>query len=262
MIEKIRVSLYGFKKYSNLLRELVIRDIKVRYRRSFLGILWTVLNPLLMMVVITFIFSYMFRYEIPNYPVYFLTGNIIFQFFNEATTQAQHSIIGNSALIKKVYIPKYLFPLSRILSSVVNLGFSFIAMIIVMIITDAPFYPTILLVLMPLFYFLMFVTGFGLILSAISVYFRDLIHVYSVITLAWMYFTPIFYPMNALPDLVKKVMNFNPLWHYVNYFRQLILDGIFPDLRLNAICFLTGFVFLILGLVVFYKKQDNFILYI
>ena len=262
MIEKMRVSLYGFKKYNNLLRELVIRDIKVRYRKSFLGILWTVLNPLLMMTVITLVFSYMFRYDIHNYPVYFLTGNIVFQFFNEATTQAQSSIIGNSALIKKVYIPKYLFPLSRVMSSLVNFGFSLIAMLIVMYATKAQFHITLLLIAMPLFYLFMFVTGLGLVLSSISVYFRDLLHVYGVITMAWMYFTPIFYPMNALPDVVKKVMNFNPLWHYINYFRQLILDGIFPDFKLNLICFFIGFLFLIFGLVVFYRKQDDFILYI
>ena len=139
-----------FVKYQNLLQELVIRDIKVRYRKSVLGLLWTVLNPLLMMIVITIVFSTLFKQSIPNFPIYFLTGSLIFSFNSEATTNALYSIIGNAPLIKKVYIPKYLFPLSKTVSSLVNMGFSLIAMFMVMIVTKAPFYSTIMLCQSPL----------------------------------------------------------------------------------------------------------------
>lgn len=140
----------GFRRFTPLLRELVVRDIKVRYRHSALGLVWTVLNPLLMMVVITIVFSTLFKQNIPNFPIYYLSGSLIFAFNSESTTTALNSIISNASLIKKVYIPKYLFPLSNVLSGLVNLGFSLIAMFIVMLITDAPFHATLLLLPIPI----------------------------------------------------------------------------------------------------------------
>ena len=146
----------GFRRFTPLLRELVVRDIKVRYRHSALGLVWTVLNPLLMMVVITIVFSTLFKQNIPNFPIYYLSGSLIFAFNSESTTTALNSIISNASLIKKVYIPKYLFPLSNVLSGLVNLGFSLIAMFIVMLITDAPFHATLLLLPIPIFYTFLF----------------------------------------------------------------------------------------------------------
>ena len=144
------------RKYGNLLRELVVRDIKVRYRKSILGLVWTVLNPLLMMCVITVVFSTVFKQNIPNFPIYYLSGSLIFSFNSEATSNAMHSILSNCSLIKKVYLPKYLFPIACVLSSLVNLAFSLIAMVIVMILTQAPFYPTLLLLPIPIFYTFIF----------------------------------------------------------------------------------------------------------
>ena len=134
----VKEKMEGFRRFTPLLRELVVRDIKVRYRHSALGLVWTVLNPLLMMVVITIVFSTLFKQNIPNFPIYYLSGSLIFAFNSESTTTALNSIISNASLIKKVYIPKYLFPLSNVLSGLVNLGFSLIAMFIVMLITDDP----------------------------------------------------------------------------------------------------------------------------
>ena len=144
MINRLRNSLNGFLTYQPLLRELVVRDIKVRYRKSFLGITWTVLNPLLMMLVMVTIFSHLFRPSISNYPVYILTGQLVFNFFSSATNMGLDSIVVNSSLIKKVYIPKYLFPISVTVSCLVNFGFSTISMILVLIITRAPFHLTLL----------------------------------------------------------------------------------------------------------------------
>ena len=132
----VKEKMEGFRRFTPLLRELVVRDIKVRYRHSALGLVWTVLNPLLMMVVITIVFSTLFKQNIPNFPIYYLSGSLIFAFNSESTTTALNSIISNASLIKKVYIPKYLFPLSNVLSGLVNLGFSLIAMFIVMLITE------------------------------------------------------------------------------------------------------------------------------
>ena len=258
MKEKIKV----FLKYKNLLNELVRRDIKVRYRKSVLGLLWTVLNPLLMMVVITIVFSTLFKQNIPNFPIYYLAGSLIFSFNSESTSNALYAIISNASLIKKVYIPKYLFPLSKILSGLVNLGFSLVAMVIVMFVTDAPFHSTMLLLPIPIFYTFLFSTGLGLLLSAYTVFFRDIAHFYGVFILAWTYFTPIFYPVDILPATAMKFMKLNPMYYYVTYMRNIVIDGVFPSLKFNLVCLLFGLFFLGWGLYAFYKKQDKFVLYV
>ncbi len=259
---RLKNSMIAFWKYRNLLKELVIRDIKIRYRKSFLGLLWTVLNPLLMMMVITFVFSTLFKSNIENFAVYFLTGNLFFMLNSEATTQAQLSILNNGALIKKVYIPKYLFPISKVLSALVNFCFAFCALIIVMVVTKATFHPTILLFFIPVFYLILFSTGLGLILSSLTVYFRDLSHLYNVVILAWMYFTPIFYPIEIVPEAKRYLLGFNPMYKYISFFRQLALEGKFPSLQTNLECLGIGIITLVLGVYIFYKKQDKFILYI
>ena len=241
----------GFRRFTPLLRELVVRDIKVRYRHSVLGLVWTVLNPLLMMVVITIVFSTLFKQNIPNFPIYYLAGSLIFSFNSESTTTALSSIYSNASLIKKVYIPKYLFPLANVLSWLVNLGFSLIAMFIVMLVTGAPFHATLLLLPIPIFYTFLFSAGLG-----------DIAHFYSVFILAWTYFTPIFYPVDILPDAAMKLMQLNPMYHLVTYMRSLVLYGVFPSLKENLLCLCLGLLMLALGLFVFYKKQDKFVLYV
>lgn len=258
----VKEKMEGFRRFTPLLRELVVRDIKVRYRHSALGLVWTVLNPLLMMVVITIVFSTLFKQNIPNFPIYYLSGSLIFAFNSESTTTALNSIISNASLIKKVYIPKYLFPLSNVLSGLVNLGFSLIAMFIVMLITDAPFHATLLLLPIPIFYTFLFSVGLGILLSAVTVFFRDIAHFYSVFILAWTYFTPIFYPVEILPDTVMKLMQINPMYHLVSYMRSIVLYGVFPSLKENLLCLCLGLLMLALGLFVFYKKQDKFVLYV
>ena len=254
--------LIAFKRFVPLLKELVVRDIKVRYRHSVLGLVWTVLNPLLMMTVITIVFSTLFKQNIPNFPIYYLAGSLLFSFNSEATTTAMYAMISNASLIKKVYIPKYLFPFVNILSGLVNLAFSLVAMFVVMIITGAKFHVTLLLMPIPIFYTFLFATGLGLMLSALTVYFRDIAHFYGVFTLAWTYFTPIFYPVSILNETAMKIMQLNPMYHFVSFMRDLVLYGTFPSMKENLICFTIGFVMLIIGLIIFYKKQDKFVLYV
>ena len=164
MNEKIKT----LRRYMPLVKELVVRDLKVKYRRSVLGYLWSLLNPLLMMLVMTVAFSYVFRFDIENYSLYLITGQIIYTFFNESTTMAMTSVVSNAGLIKKVYIPKYIFPISRVVSCFVNLLFSLGAVLIVMIFTRAPFHLTILLVPIPLFLLLVFCCGVGSVLAALT----------------------------------------------------------------------------------------------
>ena len=262
MLHGLKVKIDVFIKYRNLLENLVSRDIKVRYRRSVLGMLWTVLNPLLMMVVITIVFSTLFKQNIEHFPIYYLSGSLIFSFSSETTSNALYSIIGNASLMKKVYIPKYLFPVSKVVSGLVNLGFSLSAMFVVMLAMGVECRITLLLLPIPIFYTFLFATGLGLLLSAATVFFRDISHFYGVFVMAWTYFTPIFYPVDILPETARKVMDFNPMYHYVQYMRELILYGNFPSMRENLICFLFGAGMLLIGTWVFYRKQDKFVLYV
>ncbi len=260
---KIKNSFRGFVKYLPLLKELVVRDIKVRYRRSVLGLLWTVLNPLMMMTVMTIIFATLFKSSIENFALYYLSGYILYTFLNESTTLSLFSIVNNNALMKKVYIPKYLFPMSKVASSLVNLGFSFIAMLIVMLVTRARFYWTILLTPVLVVYLMLFCLGLGMILATLDVFFRDIGHLYTIVTLIWMYMTPLFYPSELLVDNgLELILKLNPLTHYVRYMRALVLEGRIPNLMQNLYCILPSVVMLIIGMAVFYKKQDKFILYI
>lgn len=258
----IKQSFHGFIKYRPLLNELVKRDLKVRYRHSVLGMLWTVLNPLLNMVILNIVFSNIFSTNIHNFPVYVMIGNIIFYCNSDATNQGMNAVVWNASLIKKVYIPKYLFPLANVVSCLVNFGFSFIALLIVMIFTGAPFYPILITAWIPLCYLIVFSFGLSLILCAFNVLFRDLQHIYGIFTTAWMYFSAIFYSVEILPVGLRSFIEWNPLYIYITFFRSVIMDGVFPSLEKNFICMAWSLTMLGVGLFTFYKMQDKFILHI
>ena len=260
--EDLVLSVRKFKRYKPLLHELVMRDLRVKYRRSFLGYLWSLLNPLMMMAVMSVVFSYMFRFDIPNYPLHLICGQTIWTFFATATTEALISVWGNGALIRKVYIPKYIFPLARVLSNFVTLTFSLAAIVIVMLVTRVPFTWKLLLTVYPLITLMIFSVGLSLILSSLSVYFRDVVHIYSVVTMAWMYLTPIFYPLSALPPQLIKIVELNPMHQYVDCFRQLVVTATIPSAFCWIYCTVAAVVMLGLGLFTFNKLQKNFILYV
>lgn len=249
-------------RYSALLQELVARDIKVKYRGSLLGLVWSVLSPLLMMGVMTIVFSYIFENDIPNYPVYYLSGYIIFTLNSEATTDGMYSIIANSALLKKVYVPKYMFPLSKVFTALVNAIFSLIAMFILMLITGTTFHATLWLLPVLLVYTCLFSSGLALFLAAVGTRFRDLCYIYSVVVYAWMFMTPIFYPDDKLSGFAATIMNFNPMYHLVNYSRNIVLYGTLPSLQLNLFCLGIGLGMLAIGWFVFSRMQKSFIFHI
>ena len=251
----------GFFKYRSLLIEFVERDIKTRYRRSILGLLWTLLNPLLTMIVMTVVFSTLFRSNIENFPVYILSGYTIYNFFSESTNSAMNSVIGGSSLIKKVYIPKYLFPLSKVLSTVVNLIASFIALLLVMLFTKTTVTANVLLIIFPMLYLFLFSLGIGMILSSLALFFRDIIHLYGVLLTLWMYLTPLFYPLEILPAWTKVIVQINPLTSIIEYTRLITLYGAIPPLELNLICMIPGVISCAFGLWIFYNTQDKFILH-
>lgn len=252
-----------FNKYKPLLYELVFKDIKVKYRGSILGLFWSVLQPLLNMVVITVVFSTLFAgHGIENYPVYYLSGSLIFALNQDASAEAMTSIIYNAGLLRKIYVPKYLFPLSKVVTALANCSFSMIAMFIIMLITGAPFHWTLVFLPLLLAYVCLFSTGLGLFLAGLTVRFRDIQYFYTVFLMAWTYLTPIFYPVSILPGFMQRLENLNPMFHFVNYSRNIILYGQVPSLTLNLFCLVGGVLMLSLGIYVFRKLQDTFVFYI
>lgn len=254
--------IYNFLKYKDLFLELIKKDIKLKYRNSVLGILWSMLNPLLMMVVLTIIFSNLFDKHIDHFPVYVLTGRLMYQFFSESTNFAMDSIGANAQLIKKVYVPKYLFPLSRICSSFITILISMIPLLLVMLVTGMSFHWVNLLAVYPLICLLISSIGAGLFLATINVFFKDMKHLYSIILTVIMYMTPIFYPASIIPDKYKILVEMNPLFNIVVMFRELMMEGVVPSLGMAGITLLYSSCLFVIGFFTFYKKQDKFIFYI
>lgn len=255
-------AIVAMQKYRFLIKQLVSRDFKAKYKRSILGVFWSFLNPLLTMIVQYIVFSNLFRFDIPYYPVYLLSGIIVFNYFSEACGMALTSIIGNATLITKVYVPKYIYPLTRILSSLVNLLISMIPLIIVTMLSGL--YPTKAYLLIPLMLvcLAMFCLGLGMLLSAAMVFFRDIQFLWGVLTMIWMYLTPIFYPESILPEQVVWVLKINPLYYFINFLRSCVIDGVSPEPVVYVQCFLISLCVLAVGAWVFKKSQDKFVLYL
>lgn len=255
-------AIVAMQKYRFLIKQLVSRDFKAKYKRSILGVFWSFLNPLLTMIVQYVVFSNLFRFDIPYYPVYLLSGIIVFNYFSEACGMALTSIIGNATLITKVYVPKYIYPLTRILSSLVNLLISMIPLIIVTMLSGL--HPTKAYLLIPLMLvcLAMFCLGLGMLLSAAMVFFRDIQFLWGVLTMIWMYLTPIFYPESILPEQVVWVLKINPLYYFINFLRSCVIDGVSPEPVVYVQCFLISLCVLAVGAWVFKKSQDKFVLYL
>lgn len=255
--------LQEFWKYKDLLKLLVAKNIKLKYRRSWLGYVWSILNPLLIMIVMSVVFSTMFQRNIENFPVYLFCGQLLFNFMNTSTTQAIFSITGNASLLKKTYVPKYLFTLARITSGLVDLVFSLGALIIVLIVTRAQVTWWALLFPLVLVQLYVFCIGLGLFLAQASVFFKDTQFLYNAILTAWMYLTPIFYPIEALPDKLSWcITHLNPMYFYISQFRDLVYYGQMPEPWLILAGCGAALVTLAVGIWSFVRSEYKFILYI
>lgn len=254
-----------------ILKQLVTKDFKIKYRRSFLGVAWSVLNPLLMMIVMAVVFSTIFAQGRNGavspelYPLYLIVGNVTFSVMSESTNQALMSIIWASSLLKKVKVHRWVFPVQKVLFSLVNFGFSLIAVAIVMIWFHVV--PTWHLILLPvcLFLLMLFCMGLGMMLSALAVFFRDIMHLWSVVITAWTYLTPIFWTtdfIGRMPHVVRIIMYANPMYNYIQFMRDIFLFQTTPTFFTVGMCVAWAVVALVLGYVVFHKSEHKFILYI
>ena len=249
-------------KYEFLISQLVSRDFKSKYKRSVFGIFWSFLNPLLTMVVQFLVFSTLFKTDTKNYPVYLIVGVVCFSFFNECTTMCLNSIAGSARLITKVYIPKYIFPLSKCMSSSINLGIAMIPLLLVAIVTGTTLHWSFFLMFYFLICLIIFSLGIGMILASLMVFFKDIQFLWSVFLTIWQYATPIFYPAEIIPERFQFVVKLNPLYHFIGNARKCLINGISPEPKSYIFCLMFALASLLFGSFIFKKCQDKFTLYL
>lgn len=259
MIQFIK-KIISFRRFSFLLSQLVKRDFKIRYRGSILGVLWSVLNPLLNMIVLSIVFSQVFK-AVDNYKMYLLSGICLFTYFSEATSLAVSSVISNFGLITKIYFPKFIIPLSKALSSAINLVI--IVIVYIFLGTFMGVQPWIGYLIIPyvLICLIFFASGVSFIVSALQVFFRDTQHLYSVILTIWMYSTPILYPIEIIPAALLPVFKANPLYIFISFLREITLNSSVPTVESFLLCAVWGIGMFAFGGFAFVKSQNEFIYY-
>ncbi len=264
-----------FKKYRNLLGELTRKNVKLKYRDSWLGIAWSFIQPLLTMIVLTVVFGNIFgrnKANITCYPVYLFTGRLLFEFFTQSTKRALTSFRSNAPIIKKVYVPKYMYPVSGILSNFVTFSISIICYVCVWIFfkctglrggSELTLGWSALLFFIPMAILLIFVTGVGLILSVLQVYFRDIEYIWDVFCTLLFYCVPVIYHIDTITTpWVHKVIEINPIYSMIELFRQCVLYCKPMDTTMLLYALAWAFGTLFIGILVFHKKSDDLIFHL
>lgn len=250
------------QRYEFLMRQLVGRDFKKKYKRSVLGFGWTILNPFLTMMVQYVVFAKIFKSSVDNFITYLLTGIVLMNFCSESIGLGLSSIVDNAHLINKVYMPKEIYPLSRVISSVINLVLAMIPLIVVAIVSGSPVSRSMLLIPIDLIFLLLFCYGMVLILSTSNALFRDTLFLWTVVSSLWTYMTPIFYPVSIIPVRFLWLYKLNPMYQYITFMRSILIYGEAPAPSNYLGCIMSAMVVFLIGRYVFKKNEDKFILYL
>ena len=246
-------------EYRDLVAQLVERSIKTRYKRSILGVAWTMLNPFLTMIVLTVVFSQVFRFSTENYPIYVLSGIMAWNFFSSTTTAAMGEMVWGGGLLNRIYVPKAVFAVAALGTAAVNLGLSLIPLFIIALFLRISFTPAMLAMIPAVVFMGMFSLGIGLLLSTAVVYFADMLPVYDVLLTMWMYLTPIIYTIDILPPAVIPLFKLNPMYVMLEIFRQPLMNGIVPQWDIWGLAIVYAVVSLIVGGLVFASRSNEYV---
>lgn len=249
-------------RYGFLIEQLVSRNFNTKYRQSILGVLWSFLNPMLTMLVQYLVFSALFASDIDHFPVYLICGIIAFNFFTECVTLGMDSIVLHASLITKVAMPKVILPFSRALSSLINLLISLLPLLVLMLLTGVMPSPALLLLPLAIGLLFVFALGVTLLLATLNVFFRDTRFLWSVISLLWTYATPIFYPDTIWPEKLRPLFHLNPMYHYIDFLRQIVIGGTAPSPERLVCCIVFALLALLLGGMVFRRQQHKFVFHL
>ncbi len=245
-------------RYRDLIFFLVRRDITARYKRSVFGIAWTMLNPLGMMIVLSIVFSQVFRVEMEGYSGFVLSALIAWNFFAQTSSSSINALVWGGDLLQRIYIPRSTFAISTIGTGLVNLTLSLVPLFIVIVVIGFPLRWTILLSPIAMLFLGMYSLGIGLLVSTIGIYFIDVVEMYNIVVMAWVYLTPIIYPLSILPVGLQGWLKLNPMLHLIELFRDLVFYGKIPPLENWLISFAVALVTLVIGWIVFTGKSDEF----
>lgn len=257
MINKLRSR---WQKYNFLLEELVKRDFKKRYKRTILGVLWSMLGPLLEVAILTLIFIHFFGRDMPHFVIYVFSGRMVFQFFRESTSVGMQSLIADKGIFTKLKVPKYLFLLSKNIASLLNFGLLLVIFFIFVAIDGVPFHPRFFLLIYPIIALMLFNIGVGLILSALFVFFKDMKYLYDIFTMLIMWLSAIFYDIGTFSLTIQRLFLLNPIFTYIHYFRLIILHGTVPAWHIQVLCAVYALIALAVG-AFFYKKYNYRFIY-
>jgi ABC-2 type transport system permease protein len=249
-------------RYRELIWALALKELKVRYKRSVLGFMWALLNPALMMLVLSVVFSTIMRFSIPHYAIFLLSVLLPWTFFSQSLSYAVESIVGNGELIKKVSVPKLVFPVAAVVSNIINLLLSLIPLALLVVGMRHPFYKTWLFLPIPMLALIIFTLGMTFFFATANVYYRDVAHIIQVVLSAWFYLTPIIYALDFIPQNRQWLFKLNPIIYVINGFRLAVYYGMLPRWQSIAASFVCAFVALAIGFGVFRKYQDEFVFYV
>ena len=258
MIELVRETY----RYRELIWALALKELKIRYKRSVLGFLWALLNPALLMLVLTLVFSTVMRFPIPHYAIFLLSVLLPWTFFSQSLSYAVESIVGNGDLIKKVRMAKLVFPMAAIVSNLINLGLSLIPLALLVLLMRHPFYWTWLYLPVPLLALTIFTMGMAFFFAAANVYYRDVAHILQIVLSAWFYVTPIIYSLDFIPAKHQWLFKLNPIIYVINGFRLSVYYGMLPKAPSIIASFVCAFISLFIGFAIFRKNQDTFVFYV
>jgi len=250
--------LLALMTYKELVIQFVSRSIKTRYKRSVLGVLWTMLNPLFMMIILTLVFSNIFRFSIKNYPVYILCGLTVWNFFASSTSAAMGDMIWSGSLLSRIFVPKSIFTISSIGTGLVNFLIALIPLFAITLVLGVKIHPAVLVMPLAIVLLVVFALGMGLLLSAAAVYFPDMLPVYEVLLTLWLYSSPIIYPIEIVPQNLVWIFKLNPMYYLVHLFRAPLFDGIVPGLKEWLIGGGCAFGALLIGWAVFTSKSHEY----
>ncbi len=258
----MKKSIQKMKQYQFLFEELVKRDFKKKYKRTVLGMAWSVLSPLLTLLVMRLVFSQFFGRNMEHYTTYLFCGNLIFAYFNESTSQGMTSLMGNAGIFSKVNVPKYLFLMSKNIQTLINFGLTLIVFFVFCVFDGITFTWKFIMLLYPIGCLVLFNIGVGLILSALFVFFRDIQYLWSVFTQLLMYMSAIFYTIDSYNPVVQKLFLLNPIYVFIRYFRTIVIDSAIPTLGIHLLMLVDVVIVIAIGCWMYKKYNTKFLYYV
>ena len=258
----LRQELRDITHNAHLLRNLIHRDLTIRYKRSVLGFFWTMLHPLLLMLILTMVFSAVFRFTVPRYDIYVLAALLPWNFFAQTTVGSMYSLTWNGALMKRVRVPKSIFTLSTVIAGLINLLLAYLPLLVIMLVRGAPIRPAFAFLPVSVLILAVFTYGVSLLLTALSVYFIDVREMYNVLLMALMYLTPVIYPIDIIPERYRPFFALNPLLYFVEIVRAPVHDGVLPGANTLLIAIAIALAAVVIGWMTFRRLSRGFYPYL